>query len=113
MAKDDYFVIAYKILAYLYANLKACEDLDVETIMHNSPYIDIGESYWCYIIEHLLKDGYIEGISIKNGLDGFVYISNLDKIRITPLGIEFLKSESTMQKAKDFLKDIKAMIPMI
>ena len=113
MAKDDYFVIAYKILAYLYANLKACEELDVKMIMHDSSYINIGESYWCYIIEHLLKDGYIEGVGIKTGFDGFVYISNLNKIMITPLGIEFLKDESKVQKVKNFLKEINAMIPKI
>ncbi len=32
---------------------------------------------------------------------------------ITPLGIEFLKDESKVQKVKNFLKEINAMIPKI
>lgn len=28
MAKDDYFVIVYKILSYLYVQLKSGEDVD-------------------------------------------------------------------------------------
>lgn len=113
MAKDDYFVIAYKLLAYLYSCLKAGEDVDVKLIQYNSEYINVGENYWYYILEHLYKDGYIEGVSIKRAIDDFIYISNMPKIMITPKGIEFLQRESNMQKAKEFLKEIKAMVPFI
>ncbi len=30
---------------------------------------------------------------------------------ITPAGIEFLNDNSTIEKAKQFLKDIKAIVP--
>lgn len=111
MAKDDYFVIAYKILSYLYACLKSCEEVDINYIQHDSKYLDIGESYWAYIIEHLIKDGYIEGISIKRSVNGCIHISNIENTRITPKGIEYLHTESMFEKAKRFLKDAKAIVP--
>ncbi|MCC8192152.1 MAG: YjcQ family protein [Ruminococcus sp.] len=35
----------------------------------------------------------------------------LDNIAITPSGIEFLQNNSTMAKAKNFLKTLKEIIP--
>ena len=34
MAKDDYFVIVYKILSYLYVKLKSGEDTNPNMITH-------------------------------------------------------------------------------
>ena len=65
MAKDDYFVIVYKILAYLYVQLKNGEDVDLEMISAQGNLFKINERYYSYIIIHLLKEDLIEGPTIK------------------------------------------------
>lgn len=57
MAKDDYHVLAYRILVYLYRCLKdgACPDL--ECIGYEK--LEINENSWNYIMIHLLDDDMI------------------------------------------------------
>lgn len=38
---------------------------------------------------------------------------NLDDCMITPTGIEYLTDNAFIAKAKDFLKDVKAIAPFI
>ena len=85
MSKDDYFVLVYRILTYLYYCLKEGIAPDMEYLTFNTKYFPICESYWEYIID----------------------------INITPKGIEYLTDNSNMQKAKDFLKSIKEIVPFI
>ena len=72
MARDDYHVIVYQILSYLYMQLKQGKDID-------------------------------ENIDIYN----------LDKCEITPKGIEYLTDNSTIEKAKRFMKDLKDILPFV
>lgn len=112
MARDDYFIIAYRILAYLYVCLKEGVPPDISYISADSQAIGINESYWEYIIRHLYEDGYIEGASLiaiaGRSTPG---IKLNPDFMITPKGIDFLQNNSTMSKAKEFLKTLKEMIP--
>lgn len=110
MAKDDYFVIAYRIMAYLYACLKAGEQPNFNIIRADA--LDISKNYWEYIIRHLYEDGYVEGISLIHtvGRSAAGIKLNAD-FMITPKGIDFLLSNSAMSRAKDFLKTLKETIP--
>ncbi|MFA9376240.1 MAG: YjcQ family protein [Lachnotalea sp.] len=112
MAKDDYYVIAYRILAYLYSCLKKGERVDINYIQSETDEFPIGRGYWEYIMRHLFEDGYIEGVMLVPicGKDApGVKLTN--GVMITPLGIEFLQNNSAMSKAKDFLKTLKETIP--
>lgn len=113
MAKDDYHVIVYQILSYLYVQLKSGEQVDGRLLEHDSKYLNINERYWQYIMINLLNDGYISGITISKAWGKDVFISDLDCCQITPKGIEFLTDNSFINKAKDFLKDIKAIVPFV
>ena len=53
MAKDDYYVIVYQVLAYLYRQLKDGKPVDPDMLRHDSPLLKINESYWAYVIENL------------------------------------------------------------
>lgn len=110
MAKDDYFIIAYRILCYLYVCLKAGEQPDFRVVCAEE--LGISQNYWEYIIRHLYEDGYVEGVSlipmIGRGTPGIKL--NMD-FMITPLGIDFLQNNSAMSKAKDFLRTLKETIP--
>lgn len=110
MAKDDYFVIAYRIMAYLYACLKAGEQPDFNIISADA--LDISQNYWEYITKHLYEDKYVEGVSLipVTGRSTPAIKLNMD-FMITPLGIDFLQSNSAMSKARNFLKTLKETIP--
>lgn len=112
MAKNDYHVVVYQILSYLYQCLKNGIPVDEKCINNNNNYISINEKYWKYIIVNMMKQGLIEGILITHA-DNDVIISCLEDAQITPRGIEFLCDNSFMEKAKQFLKDIKEITPFI
>lgn len=113
MAKDDYHVIVYQILAYLYQQLKKGNDVDPKKLEHDSNFLSINKKYWKYIMINLAKEGYIDGIVIEETIDDVIEIYNLEDCQITPKGIEYLTDNSTMEKAKNFFKDIKDIVPFI
>ena len=111
MARNDYFVIAYKILAYLYECLKDGEAPTADYLCCSNDAFQINQKYWDYIIMHLYTDGYIEGLSLINmpgGKTGYKYQPDFN---ITPAGIDYLQNNSALAKAKEFLKTIKDTVP--
>ena len=111
MARDDYFVIAYRLLKYLYDCLKKGKTPDMEVI--DADYFGIGHPYWEYIIRNLALEGFLTGVTVFPVLgkteDG-VKISA--SIKITPKGILYLEENSVFQKIKGAVKDIAEIIPV-
>ena len=63
MAKDDYHVIVYQILAYLYQCLKKGIPVNGRNLSYQkSKFFDINKNYWSYIIVKMCTAGWIEGI---------------------------------------------------
>lgn len=113
MSKDDYYVIVYKLLSYLYICLKKCNVIDIDNL-RDVIRVDIGDSYWEYIIRQLDNEGYVEGVTtFKNigDIDERVIID--ENFKITPKGIDFLQGNSSIAKAKTFLKEIKEILPWL
>ena len=112
MPKDDYYVIAYRLLAYMYECLKSGEAPNREYIKYGSDAFPISEIYWSYIMSHLYLDDYIEGILLIPviGRDE-KGIKITPEFNITPKGIEYLQSNSTMQRVRNALKELKEIIP--
>lgn len=110
MAKDDYFVIVYQILSYLYQRLKKGEAVNAAMLQHESPLFKINKQYWAYIIYHMVDMGFIEGVEFVD-LDGcdVPFATNLNACRITPNGIAYLCDNSLMSKVKSVFKDIKEL----
>ena len=108
MAKDDYFVLVYKILAYLYTVLKEGRSPDAKMLQYDSTLLGVNEPYWAYIMENLQAQGYITGLTVVARS-----ISNLERCQITPDGIAYLFENNLLAKAKELLKDVKAMTPFI
>ena len=111
MAKDDYHVIVYQILSYLYGCLKNDEQVQPELIRYDSRYLEINKNYWLYIIENMVRAGLIEHVVLKENGNRVTGVSHLDRCRITPEGISYLCDNSFM--AKEMLKDIKAIVPFV
>jgi hypothetical protein len=105
MAKDDYFVFVYKVLAYLYDCLKGKKKLDFAYFEPLTKDFPIEESYFNYIMENLFKEGYIDGVVLVPILgEAHGKIKYTKSLEITPKGIEYLTDNSMMEKAKGFLK---------
>ena len=120
MAKDDYHVIVYQILAYLYQCLKAGEDIDPKMLGKDSPFFivngqGLSDRYWCYILYHMQQMGLVSGMVFSGSVDGYAFERPLkwSGCMITPMGIEYLTDNAFLQKAKAFLKDIKAITPFV
>lgn len=111
MAKDDYYVIVYKILSYLYSRLKNDEAVDARLLVHDSPMLGIKKGYWTYIIEHIWKQGLVEGIDMAHGMGDASEVVGLENMRITPEGIGYLLDNNLLAKARKFLKEIKEINP--
>lgn len=113
MAKDDYYVIVYQILAYLYQCLKKGKDVNVDEISADCTMYRINEKYWEYIMVNMYKQNLIEGISLVE-IDNYGYkIARLECCQIMPVGIAYLNENSFIQKAKDLFKDVKDIVPFI
>ena len=82
MAKDDYFVITYKLLKILYEALKHGKFITADEL--NELSSSINHEYWIYILATLSECGYISGVEIINTLTGKdIKVIN---IQITPKG---------------------------
>lgn len=112
MSKDDYHVIVYRILAYLYACMKTGEQPNLEYLKSGTQDFPVVESYWNIILKNLFKDEYITGIILIPVLGYKDRIPKItDRVMITPKGIEYLQDNSMMAKVKEFLKTLKDTIP--
>ena len=108
MAKDDFHVIVYQLLAYLYTCLKRGEDPDPKRLCADSDFFKangqtLNARYWAYIVYNMHGLGLIDG----------VMFAEMDGCMITPIGIEYLTDNAFIAKAKEFLKDIKAIVPFV
>ena len=119
MAKDDFHVIVYQLLAYLYTCLKRGEEPDPKRLCADSDFFKangqaLNAKYWAYIVYNMHRLGLIDGVVFAE-MDGLnhPYPVNLDGCIITPLGIEYLTDNAFIAKAKEFLKDIKAIVPFV
>lgn len=108
MAKTDYFVIAYRILVYLYECFQSGEQPDTD--MFGPDALGINNGYWTNTMESLFNEGYITGIVTVPRIGGAPGIK-LGNLKITQKGIEYLQDNSKMAKAREFLKTIKETIP--
>lgn len=110
MSKDDYHVLAYQLLSYLYDCLRHGE---VQVLWNDAhAAVKVNERYWNYVLRHLSDAGYIEGVSFLSILGRADPQPRIDSaVNITPKGIDYLDENSNMKKAYRFLKGIKDIIP--
>lgn len=99
MAKDDLHVIIYKLLSYLYRQLKDGAGIDERKIDENA--FEIPHSYWVFIMAELHDLGYTAGYKVVPINGGRKRIELLDRARITFAGVEYLTDDSFMKKVKE------------
>lgn len=99
MAKDDYHVIAFRILTYLYARLKRKVLFSQESFDKAVHRDNLNEEYFTDVLWMMQEEGQITGIEIVPAWgDDKVIASDLSELRITAAGIDYLKENGTMQK---------------
>lgn len=109
MAQDDYFVIVYKLLKYLYDCLK--KDVHPSSEVLNAEFFGIADNYWEYIIRNLYQEGYVEGVTVARIHGKPDYPSMQPHFNITPKGIQYIQENSAFEKIRGYVKDIAAIIP--
>lgn len=99
MSKDDMHIVMYKILKYLYECMKVGKDAELKDFCWDSEVCQINKQYWKDIIAELSENGFVKGIKIIPSNTG-AKIKLDDKIKVTVAGVEYMQTNSTMQKAK-------------
>ena len=105
MQKDDYFVIVYNVLRYLYEQLKdGTTTVDCPRLIKDLG-VHIKADYWLYIVNSLLDGKYITGKTIEHKyIDSNEPVADnreVTTLQITPKGIECLYTPPMMKQAKD------------
>lgn len=107
MAKDDYQVIVFRILKYLYQQLKKGLPVEAEMLGPESKTCKINEPYWRYIITSMQEEGLIRGLKMgEDPAEGVPLEEHLGNLQITPKGIELLSDSGMAEKVDNLLKGI-------
>lgn len=106
MAKDDYDVIIYKILVYLYACLKR-KILFEKTTFDAAVKKDVeNDVYFAEILKMMQEEGLIEGLTFADMWGGDVVLANeIKDAKITAKGIHYLEENALMAKVGEKLKN--------
>ncbi len=105
MAKDDYFVIAAKILVYLYKRLMGKEKLDDNYIAPMIKDFPISEEYLLRVIEMMSENEYIKEAVIVRAWGGGVAYYDLSNMCITEKGIKYLSTDSVIRKICEGIRE--------
>lgn len=113
MARDDYDRIVCIILTYLYARLKGKVEIKPESYLQPmTKEFPVTEDYFNFILESLVKEGYVDGIKFVKAWGGdIINITGIDNIHITPAGIHYLCDNSKMRNVLEWLRDNAIALP--
>ena len=102
----DYFKTVYRILNFL---KKSEENEEFDDEDFTAGYFKLTERQWALTLTRLVRDGYISGVSLKIGADGYIVVS-LSAPMITSSGMEYLSENTAVRKAARLLKGIKEVV---
>lgn len=105
LAKNDYFVVMYRLMMYLYNCLKNNQQVDPSKI--TPKYLGINDRYFQYILINLVNDGYLMPDSTYEDMNG---LHVMESIMISPKGIAYLHENSTIAKVKRSVKGLSDIV---
>lgn len=101
MVRDDYDVIVFRVLVYLYAVFKrkiVFEKLTLDSSVSKG----LSDEYFADVLRLMTEEELIEGPSFVRVWGGqYVLVNSLDEMSITSKGIHYLKENDRMSKAKE------------
>lgn len=111
MAQDDYFVIVYKLLKYLYDCLKSSARPKDEAL--TPEFYGIEDTYWEYIIRNLYQEEYVSGVTLSRMYGKPDYPVIQPRFTITPKGIQYLSENTMFKKIQKHVRDVISIIGVI
>lgn len=104
MAKDDYYVIVFKVLTYLYAVLKGREIFEQFKYDKAIGKKDINEEYLLRVYAMMSDEGLIKQLTFERawGQDIIAFFDE-SELMITPKGIQHLEENDKMKKVGQYL----------
>lgn len=111
MAKDDYEVVAYKILTYLYACMKGKAAFE-KTVFRKSVVGEyVSDEYLHKILRLMQNDSLIEGLTfVRAWGNEWVLASDFSDASITAEGIRYLKDNSKTDAIKKAVLESAGLI---
>ena len=103
----DNFKAVYRILSALEKAMDLPE-FDISQI--GASMLGVSEQRWARYIEMMVDVGYIKGVSIQSNVVSELMVE-VDDIRITLKGLEYLQENSIMRKTYKIIKGIKEIVP--
>lgn len=103
----DNFKVIYRILHYLE---KAMDYNEADVSCISASALGISESRWTAIMEMIVREGYVIGVTVSHSCSGEI-LTWFNDPRITLHGLEYLNENSLMQKAAKQAKEIAEMTP--
>ncbi len=104
LKKDDYDVIVYKILKYLYAQFKKGRRLIDMTEISKSLDVKIEQGYFDNIIETAYHQELIDGTFEEHYfIDEDEPTYEMTSAKITPTGIKFIETNPIVKEVEKFL----------
>ena len=106
MAKDDYDVIVFKILTYMYAVAKGKVVFSPMEYHHAIGSKNINEDYLFRVYKMMSDEGLIEKLAFTKPWGGtLIPLFDENEIAITAKGIHYLEENDKMNKVGQFLKE--------
>ena len=102
---EENFKIIYKILRCLEKGMDADE-----TGMPSASDLGISVQRWNRLVEMLVDEGYIKGVSVHTDIAGNTYV-HTPSPAITLKGLEYLAENTLMKRAYNAAKGIRELIP--
>jgi hypothetical protein len=111
MAKDDYDVIVFKILTYLYRNLRHGynDDTYLYPLTNDFP---IDEDYFLSILEDLEEKKYIKNFKRTRAWGGCIVSYDLSNLKITGDGVAYLRDNLKMRKLIHLIKEARTIMTL-
>lgn len=111
MAKDDYFALVYRVLAYLYACMKQQILFEKDTFQAAVKKHVKSEEYFADVLRRMQQDGLITGLSFRKAWGReWLLLSDVEDAEITSKGIEYLEENSAMKRVGESLKLLPELI---
>lgn len=106
MVKDDFPVIVYLILNYLYECLRDEKPVCPDCLKHDGTLFNIKYSYWKFIIDELMDRHWITCICIGD-YENKKVTYKLETLCLLSQGLDALFNDLIVQQGRRFLNPIK------
>lgn len=102
------FKIIYRILKILE---EAMDEQEFNKSEISNVALEVSKARWEMIMIMLVKEGYVEGVTLINAMGKSRPVIKVKDIRITLKGLEYLEENSLMKKAANLIQGISNLIP--